>query len=266
MQERQVSLFRCPTFCTRFLTAACGCVARAGRYDSTERHCNNCPGFAIMRADVKADMYPFAISKGEFDALQKYRKTPTTPGKEVRTPALVEAVVFRFITKATGATRLPEPASPDSQPADGSADAAPAEEQPSPFPSPADPSPSVQPQQPEQPLPAEPIYDVTGDGGAVSQVAPEASWLDPVGTSPPGLFLQPPYELYPANTNTSTLPKEPIYDVTGDGGAVSQVAPEASWLETVGTSPPGLFLQPPYELYPANTNTSTLPNADYDPA
>ncbi len=155
-----------------------------------------------MRAKSRADVCPgpLAISKGEFDALQKFRKTPT-PGKEVRAPALVEAVVFRLITMLIGTTRLPEPASPDSQPADGSA-----EEQPSPSPSPTDPSPSSQPQQPEQPLPAEPIYDVTGDGGAVSQVAPEASWLETVGTSPPGLFLQPPYELYPANTNTSTLP------------------------------------------------------------
>ncbi len=162
-----------------------------------------------MRAKSRADVYPgpLAISKGEFDALQKFRKTPT-PGKEVRAPALVEAVVFRLITMLIGATRLPEPASPDSQPADGSADAAaPAEEQPSPSPSPADPSPpSSQPQQPEQPLPAEPIYDVTGDGGAVSQVAPAASWLGTVGTFPLGLFLQPPYGLYTANTNTSTLP------------------------------------------------------------
>ncbi|KAI9467339.1 hypothetical protein BJY52DRAFT_1237897 [Lactarius psammicola] len=199
--QPQLPAFTCPAYVG--LHDKCK-NAKAGRYDSTERHCNNCPGFADLRANSQADtVYPFTISKEEFDAVQN-------PAKKSVPPALVEAVILRLITMLTGATRLPEPASSsESQPAgDGPEDASPAEEQPSPSPSPADPSPSAQPQQPEQPLPVEPIYNATGDDGAVSQVAAASSWLDTVGTFPPGLLLQPPYGLYPSpeNAGPSTWP------------------------------------------------------------
>ncbi|KAI9447695.1 hypothetical protein H4582DRAFT_2051392 [Lactarius indigo] len=202
-----VTSFICPAFVG--LDEKCK-SAKFGRYDSTERHCNNCPGFAEMLNKMKSTgntLYPFSITKEEYDAFRAYRqsRTGTDPDPDVRAPAVVERVLLRLLTTLTGATCLPKLANSESQPEEVPEDAEPVEEQPSPSSSSTDPSPSVQPQQLELPFPTGPIYDFTGVGGAASQVAAPVSWPDAVGTFTPGLIL-PPYGLYPANANPSTWP------------------------------------------------------------
>jgi hypothetical protein len=46
---------------------------RAGRYDSAERHCRNCPGFLEM--DSTANMFPVQITKGEHKVIRMFRST-----------------------------------------------------------------------------------------------------------------------------------------------------------------------------------------------
>ena len=208
------------------------CFSRAGRYDSTERHCTHCPGFQELRANSHVDtLYPFAISKEEFDSVQKFRKT-LKPGKKVDAPALIEAVIYRLINTLTGAISPPEPASSSSPSSSGSplpvdqvpgpAGAAAAEdsEQASPFPPPAATGPSSssaqQPQLQQQSdllLPAaDPIYDFAGNGGAVPQEVADAAaaWLDVFGNvdafapGAPGAPLAP-NGLYPAAADNNNF-------------------------------------------------------------
>ena len=246
MQERQVSsLFVSFTFCAKtwFLIR---CFSRAGRYDSTERHCTHCPGFQELRANSHVDtLYPFAISKEEFDSVQKFRKT-LKPGKKVDAPALIEAVIYRLINTLTGALSPPEPASSSSSsspsssgsplPVDqvpGPAGAAAAEdsEQASPFPPPAATGPSsssAQPQLQQQSdllLPAaDPVYDFAGNGGAVPQEVADAAaaWLDMFGNvdafapGAPGAPLAP-HGLYPAADNNNFAWHNVAYDPAAFG-------------------------------------------------
>ncbi|KAH9173324.1 hypothetical protein EDB89DRAFT_720044 [Lactarius sanguifluus] len=159
--------------------------AKSGRYDSTERHCIKCPGFMTMRKRNGSiiDLYPFQISKEEFEAFRGYRKSKAKSKDDldtgVRAPELVEAVLFRLLKTLAGATCSPKLAVSESQPADVPEDAELDEEQPSPSSLPMYPSLSVQP-----------------------QVAAPASWPDAVGPFAPGLLL-PPDGLYPQTTDAN---------------------------------------------------------------
>ncbi|KAH9002461.1 hypothetical protein EDB86DRAFT_3100831 [Lactarius hatsudake] len=166
--------FTCPAFVG--LHEECK-SAKFGRYDSTERHCIGCPGFAAMSTKM-GGLYPFQITKGEFEAVRDYRKSKTKadPDTGVRAPALVEKALLNLMSALTGATCSPKPAVSESQPADVPEDAELEEEQPSPS---SLPSPSVQP-----------------------QVAALASWPGAVGTFAPGLLL-PPHGLYPPATDAN---------------------------------------------------------------
>ncbi|KAI0306862.1 hypothetical protein B0F90DRAFT_1813722 [Multifurca ochricompacta] len=93
--------------------------AKAGRYDSTERHCKNCEGFAELRENAKIDtLYPLAITKGEFQAVQDHRRR-LRPGRDVDAPPLVENAIMRLLSMLIGA---PSPSSSSSQPSEAPAD------------------------------------------------------------------------------------------------------------------------------------------------
>ncbi|KAH9071562.1 hypothetical protein EDB83DRAFT_2574818 [Lactarius deliciosus] len=113
--------FTCPAFVG--LHEECK-SAKFGRYDSTERHCIRCPGFEAMRTKM-GSLYPFQITKGEFEAVRDYRKSKSKadPDTGVRAPALVEAALFKLMSALTGATCSPKPAVSESQPADVPEDA-----------------------------------------------------------------------------------------------------------------------------------------------
>ena len=213
MQERQVSPFRPLRFIHNISDVLC-CFPRAGRYDSTERHCNNCPGFRKLQAGTFTGvLYPFVITKQQFDALHEYRKThaPNSPVDDA--PIIIIELLERLRIFLVGReTKYEEDtaSSSASQLLDIPADATPAAESSSQSlsPPPVDPSSSAQPQQLLQFMPEEsaPIYDFAGNGGAVSQQdAAATSLIDPFGTwnafapGGPGFFFGPPYGLYPAN-------------------------------------------------------------------
>ncbi|KAH9172371.1 hypothetical protein EDB89DRAFT_921296 [Lactarius sanguifluus] len=96
--------FTCPAFVG--LDEQCK-SAKFGRYDSAERHCIKCPGFLEMRRKMEStSLYPFQISKEEFEAVRDYRKikAKADPVPGVRAPALIETVLFRLITTLTEVT------------------------------------------------------------------------------------------------------------------------------------------------------------------
>ena len=68
-------------------------VNRAGRYDSTERHCKNCPGFEELFSELT--VAPIEITKGEFQAVQEYRRTKSEQTDEA--PPLVEAAIAKVL-------------------------------------------------------------------------------------------------------------------------------------------------------------------------
>lgn len=187
--------------------------AKAGRYDSTERHCNSCPGFQELQAAYKNGiLFPFVVSKKEFDGIQRYRKT-VKPGDNFSDAPDAVVVPLRRLYKLLmppkkgkgekGAT------SSESQPDTDSQFAAEEIEVLSPAPSllPMDPSSSAQPQQLFQFLPEDPLYDFAPVNDA-QQVAAVPSLIDPFGgfnpfaAGPGVLFGTPPYGLYPANPPT----------------------------------------------------------------
>lgn len=66
---------------------------RHGRYDSTERHCKNCPGYKeINTAD---NLYPIELTKAEFKAVQDHRKR-AHPEQQVY-PLLLQNAVSKVI-------------------------------------------------------------------------------------------------------------------------------------------------------------------------
>ncbi|KAF8270915.1 hypothetical protein EI94DRAFT_1698425 [Lactarius quietus] len=210
--------FTCPAFVG--LHDKCN-SAKAGRYDSTERHCNNCPGFQELQAGSIVDtLYPFIVNKQEFDAISKYRKTLKLGKKLDDAPDVVVQSLERLRRFLLGLSKRDEEnttVSSESQLADDNAGASSSatKQEPSPSPSPPPMEPSLmiaQPQQHFEFFPEGQLYDFTGNGGALAveqQVAPE-SLIDnfgalgafpPVG---PGLLFPPPYGLglYPADPST----------------------------------------------------------------
>ncbi|KAI0251748.1 hypothetical protein BJV78DRAFT_1208446 [Lactifluus subvellereus] len=83
--------FTCPAFVS--LHGKCK-SAKAGRYDSTERHCKNCAGFHELFPELT--VAPIEITKGEFKAVQDYRKTMKS-GQTDDAPPLVEAAVAKVL-------------------------------------------------------------------------------------------------------------------------------------------------------------------------
>ncbi|KAI9508114.1 hypothetical protein F5148DRAFT_20784 [Russula earlei] len=65
-------------------------TAKAGRYDSTERHCKKCAGYQEMK--LKVPVFPIEITKGEFRSLQGSRKA-VQRGKEINDPVSEGAIV-----------------------------------------------------------------------------------------------------------------------------------------------------------------------------
>ncbi|KAH9062295.1 hypothetical protein EDB87DRAFT_1576041 [Lactarius vividus] len=181
--------FTCPAFVGMYEKC------KNAKYDSTERHCDKCPGFTEMRKKMGlTKLYPFGLSRDEFKAVRDFRKINSKADSDVSGPR----------PRRDGALEGHVGAA-ESQPQDVFEDAEFDEEQPSPSSSlPMDPSQSVHPQQLEQPFPAGPIYDFTGFGRA-SQVAVPGSWPHAAGTFAPG-FLLPSQGLYPTNAGPSTWP------------------------------------------------------------
>ena len=67
-------------------------MIRAGRYDSTERHCRNCAGFQELFSEIK--ITPIEVAKGDFRAVQEYRRN-TSSGQTDDAPPIVEAAIAR---------------------------------------------------------------------------------------------------------------------------------------------------------------------------
>ena len=174
----------------------------------------------MQDVSVTGILYPFVVTKQQFDAVQKFRKTLKHGNKVGAASIVVVELLERLRDLLTGRETKDEEdiaSSSASQLPDVPEDAAPAAESPSQSlsPLPTDPSPSAQPQQLLQFLPEEqaPTYDIAGNGMAVSQqVAVAPSLIDPFGTfnpfapGGPGLLFGPPYGLYqglyPANPST----------------------------------------------------------------
>lgn len=222
VQERQVSPFSSLRHLReRFSDGS----ARAGRYDSTERHCNNCPGFKeLQSAYEKGILHPFVVSKEEFESIRRYRrihnlKDGDKPGRTTRAPAApapAPAAVVDALQRLQELLKkeIPEVgegvASSESEP--GADEQFAAEElavlSPSSSLLPMDPSSSAQPQQLYQFLPQDSLYDLAAPVNDAQQVAAVPSLIDPFGgfdtfaAGPGVLFPPPPYGLYPANPPT----------------------------------------------------------------
>jgi hypothetical protein len=71
-----------------FAVAVCSdtCIffpsSRAGRYDSTERHCKNCPGYQEINS--KHNVFPVEVTKGEHKAIQTFRTNTQHDEETVR--------------------------------------------------------------------------------------------------------------------------------------------------------------------------------------
>ncbi|KAH9980714.1 hypothetical protein BJV74DRAFT_855554, partial [Russula compacta] len=65
-----VCLITCPAFVA--MHDSCR-SAKPGRYDSTERHCQNCPGYKEL--NTAGQLYPMELTKEEFKAVRDYRRT-----------------------------------------------------------------------------------------------------------------------------------------------------------------------------------------------
>ena len=74
--------------------------ARAGRYDSTERHCINCEGYNRLRSENPAVAFgPFCITRDEFLDVKEHRKN-LKRDREANAPPLVHAVISRLAHKS----------------------------------------------------------------------------------------------------------------------------------------------------------------------
>ncbi len=75
-------------------------AARAGRYDSTERHCINCEGYNRLRSENPAVAFgPFCITRDEFLDVKEHRKN-LKRDREANAPPLVHAVISRLAHKS----------------------------------------------------------------------------------------------------------------------------------------------------------------------
>jgi hypothetical protein len=70
-------------------------LTRAGRYDSTDRHCKGCNGFSEVFSNIPAS--PLEVTIGEFKSIQAFRNNPESGKTDDETPALVEAAVVKMV-------------------------------------------------------------------------------------------------------------------------------------------------------------------------
>ncbi|KAH9994344.1 hypothetical protein BJV74DRAFT_831601 [Russula compacta] len=93
-QELQELLptFTCPAFVA--MNSSCR-SAKAGRYDSTERHCQNCPGFKEL--NTAGQMYPMELTKGEFKAVRDYRRSAHPSQAQGTYPLLVQNASMKVL-------------------------------------------------------------------------------------------------------------------------------------------------------------------------
>ena len=213
VQERQVSNLSRLFLFHKHVSYGSACASRAGRYDSTERHCNSCPGYQeIQSVCKKGPVFPFEVTKEEFDSIQRYRRT-LKPGDDLGdAPDIVAAVVAdlrKRLTKVEEKKKKGVKSEPDTN-------SPPAAEEPELSPSlfPMDPSSSAQPQQLFQFLPQEPFYGLMQANGQ-QQVAAMPSLIDPFGgfntfAAGPGVLFGPPFGQYQYPANPSTWPTVPF--------------------------------------------------------
>ncbi len=80
-----------------FLSSVTHVASRAGRHDSSGRHSDNCAGFAQFSEECEEHgvyLSPVLVTKGEFNAVQTFRKTG---GPEDVVPPLVQSVVYKLL-------------------------------------------------------------------------------------------------------------------------------------------------------------------------
>ncbi|KAF8506094.1 hypothetical protein F5888DRAFT_502313 [Russula emetica] len=66
--QEQVPNFVCPAF----LALMGGCKSKAGRYDSTDRHCKKCVGYHQLNTGYK-DASPVVITRSQYNVIENYR-------------------------------------------------------------------------------------------------------------------------------------------------------------------------------------------------
>ncbi|KAF8500310.1 hypothetical protein F5888DRAFT_1633073 [Russula emetica] len=66
--QEQVPNFVCPAF----IALKSNCGSKAGRYDSTERHCNNCVGYDQLNKGSKGAS-PVVITRAQYNVIKNYR-------------------------------------------------------------------------------------------------------------------------------------------------------------------------------------------------
>lgn len=147
-------------------------LIRAGRYDSTDRHCKNCSGFSEIFSNTTAS--PIEITIGEFKSVQAFRDDPEF-GKTDDAPPLVETALAKMMTmlmESTGSNLAdlisPPDLAPEPQHPPAIADHLDKDEESSPSPSPS----PIQPQTPQpqedavggvRPSDVIETYNTTGD-------------------------------------------------------------------------------------------------------
>lgn len=166
-------------------------LRRAGRYDSTDRHCKNCSGFSEVFSKNLA-IFPVEITQEEFRSIQEFRDDPEF-GKTDDAPPLVETALARMVVMLMESTGCdlediiyPPDVAPEPQHPPAVADHLDKDEERSPSPSPS----PIQPQTPQpredavEPSDGVEIYHTTGDepdqstpAGVVQYYnAPEDKW------------------------------------------------------------------------------------------
>ncbi|KAI0285153.1 hypothetical protein BC826DRAFT_1189743 [Russula brevipes] len=108
--QPQLPAFTCPAFIA--LHPECP-SAKHGRYDSSERHCEGCPGFKEIRGH--ALVFPIGITRQEFESILKFRKAakPLNPDGEAVFSSHVQDAVFKFLDMFLKGMR-PQSVSPSS--------------------------------------------------------------------------------------------------------------------------------------------------------
>ncbi|KAH9972956.1 hypothetical protein BGW80DRAFT_1310706 [Lactifluus volemus] len=90
--QDMLPVFTCPAFIS--LDSKCK-KAKAGRYDSTDRHCKGCNGFSEVFSNIPAS--PLEVTIGEFKSIQAFRNNPESGKTDDETPSLVEAAVVKMV-------------------------------------------------------------------------------------------------------------------------------------------------------------------------
>jgi len=76
---------------------------RPGRYDSASRHCKSCAGFQQIRAESGIKVTPVQLTRGEYEAVQDFRKK-ARPGQGAYSEPILNAVFKVLMMMATSKT------------------------------------------------------------------------------------------------------------------------------------------------------------------